>query len=197
MGRFTDKENEIILENWESMCQICEISQPQGLIEIMKNKKNFKTVAQKRQRNIIGCYLGINLIPTRHGSDLFSHFTDILTSDRPKYKKFSHRDDQMILNEVAKKGEKLSTWKALSLKIRGDERTSWYIRERYKNKLSAESMKSGNFTLEEDTAILEHLFTSKPCAINTINRIQFSSFDNIKEVKRGKKYISQRFQLKM
>ena len=160
----------------------------------MKDKQNFKNIAQKRQRNVIGCYLGLDLVTIRHGSDLFRHFTEILTLDRQKYKKYSPEEDRMILNEVADKGDELNTWKELSRKIRGDERGHFNIRRRYKLISNAKTNKCGNYSLEEDTAILEHLFTNKLRTISTIDMIKFSSFDNIKETKRDKKSISRRFE---
>jgi len=121
MGRFTDYENAIIRENWNVLCQVCETEQLQCLVERMNDKKNFIGVTNKRQRNVIGCYLGLNLVPARHGSDIFRHSLNILTSDKPKRRKFSREEDQIILNEVADKGDKLSTWKMLSRRIKGDE----------------------------------------------------------------------------
>merc|ERR1712043_343 len=67
----------------------------------------------------------------------------------------------------------------------------------YINKLSVEGIKYGKFTLDEDTAILEHLFTNKPRGINTIDGIDHSSFDNITEVKRIKHSLLQRFHTKL
>merc|ERR1712113_881479 len=109
------------------------------------------TLAHKRQKNVIGCFLGSNLVPASHGCDIFNHFMDVLALGKPRYKKFTPKEDQIILNEVANKGNKLVTWKALSVKIKGDERSYDVIRKRYMYKLSVGSMKHGRFTLEEDT----------------------------------------------
>merc|ERR1712150_92113 len=111
-----------------------------------------------------------------------------------KRKVFSSEEDEIISKEVADKGDKLSTWKALSLRISGHEQQYHVIQQTFRHNLKVESRKTGKFTLEEDISILKHLFTNKPRVISTINTIKMSSFDNMKEVKRGKYSISQRFQ---
>merc|ERR1712150_91494 len=113
---------------------------------------------------------------------------------KPKRRKFSREEDQIILNEVADKGDKLSTWKMLSRRIKGDEKYHDHIRNRYLQNLHGETKKHGKFSLEEDTVILEHVFTGKPRSIRAIDMINFSSFDNMTEVKRGKANMSSRFQ---
>merc|ERR1712156_459414 len=54
--------------------------------------------------------------------------------------------------------------------------------------------KRGTWTLEEDTVLLEYLFKNKPCKIETIKSISYKSMENIREVKRSKQTIQNRYE---
>jgi len=187
-GRFTDVEDEIIRENWNDLCQSCYINDSQSVLKQMYKKENFHALSQKRQRNVIGCFLGRKLTRVRHGSDIYERLKITMSSNAGHRKKFSHEDDQIIMDAVTKNGETTSTWKSLAKKLNMslETRSSYSsIRNRYLRLVNSSLHKRGKWTIEEDASLLEHLFTNKPCDIETVESINFLSLSN-NEIKRDK-----------
>jgi len=192
-GRFTEKEDDIIRQNWANLCQLCNITQPEMLMEQMHKKNYFQSRNEKRQKNVIGCYLGINLRRMRHASDVFYRSKMSCIRSKAEKKFFSHNDDKIIMDEVSKNGATKTTWKKLSHMLNIDETSSTSIRERYVNILNLSGTKTGSWTLDEDTALLEYLFKNKKCDIKTVKLVNYKSFVDIREVKRSQKSMSERY----
>jgi len=110
---------------------------------------------------------------------------------------FSPEEDRIILDEVAENGDTVSTWRTLTKKLNRceDTRKSYCssIRNRFLRLSNSAYSSKGKWTLEEDTALLEHLFTNKPSNIDTIKSISYSSFANT-EINRRKELISFHFE---
>jgi len=190
-GRFTEEEDEIICKNWIDLCQSCMINQPEMLMEQIHKKNYFQD--HKYIQNVIGCYLGVNLKRVRHASDIFSRSKISWLLSKSKRKKFSSDDDQIILNEVSKNGCTSTTWETIAKKLNIDEIYSKSIRNRYNYMKTSSFNTAGNWSLEEDTAMLEELFRNKKCGTNTVKSINSKSFVAVKEVKRSKQLMSERY----
>merc|ERR1712018_191166 len=112
--------------------------------------------------NVIGCFLGRNLTRVRHGSEMYERLQIAMSPSMVLKKKFSPDEDRIILDEVAKNGNTISTWKTLTKKLnRGEKYTKSYcnsIRSRYFRLLNSATYSKGNWTLEEESSLLEHLF---------------------------------------
>jgi len=181
-GRFTDEEDEIICENWKNLYSSCYINDSKSLLKQMNMKENFQSLNQKRQRNVIGCFLSRNLSRMRHGSDVCGRLKIAISTNMVNRKKFSPEEDMIILDEVAEHGDGISTWKTLTHKLnRGEKIIRSYspsIRNRYFKLVNSSFSKKGKWTIEEDKSLLEHLFTNKPCSIDTVTSINFLSISN-------------------
>merc|ERR1719414_764964 len=160
----------------------------------MHKNVTFKTHIQKRQRNVVGCYLGYGLKRARHGSDIFPHSKIILYSNLIIKSKYTPQEDQIILDQVAMNGDTNSTWKTLSRILNKSVLNPANIRYRYLRILKSGCYKSGHWTLEEDTVLLESLFENKPRKIETIKSVNHISLGNIDELKRFKSAIKSRFE---
>lgn len=182
-GRFTLKEDDIITSNWKDLCHSCNIQCPApDMLRELSTRNNFNTSAKKRERNVIGCFLGQGLKRLRHCSDIFFHAVDILNPINVG--KFSDQEDKLIIAEVENNGDNIGTWKALSRKLNRNPNAWYNMRSRYKKILMASGHKSGKWTLDEDTFLIERLFQNKPIAIETVQSVRSSDFDNITELKR-------------
>jgi len=106
---------------------------------------------------------------------------------------YSPDEDKIILNEVSKNGDTTSTWKAVTLMLGRNERRSSNIRRRYLQILQCSENKKGKWTLEEDAVLLEALFKSKKCDMNTVRSINYASFKEIRDLKRSPPNVSARF----
>ena len=183
-GRFTAEEDSIIYDNWNQLCQKCNISDPQKFHNYLCTKSNFTNSFERRHRNVIGCYLGQGLVVLRHASDVFFHAIQILNPLRTGT--FTTDEDTIILDEVAKRGDNNETWKAIALLLNRDVSANGFssIRRRYRRCLMVKRQKTGIWKLDEDRMLLESLFKDRERTIETINSMTISDFSNISEVKR-------------
>merc|ERR1719334_2121367 len=110
--------------------QSCNISDCKSLLEKMYLRENFSTLNLKRQRNVIGCFLGGNLTRVRHASEIYERLKTALSQYKNHRKKYSPEEDRIILDEVAINGNTTSTWKALTKKLNRGENFS-NIRRRH------------------------------------------------------------------
>merc|ERR1719334_2695259 len=100
----------------------CNINDCNSLREKMYKKKNFKSLNLKRQRNVIGCFLGCNLTRVRHASEIYEQLNIALSPNMDFGKKYSPEEDRIILDEVAKNSNTITTWKALTKKLNRGEK---------------------------------------------------------------------------
>ena len=188
VGRFTEGENKIIQNNWASLMMLNSVEEPKVLLQQLKTKNQRNVLSQKRMRNIIGMYLGQGLDTKRHCANILSH--TLLTLTCEKDGKYTPEDDKIILEEVEKNGDCVSTWKYLCSKLyrNADKYTS--IRQRYRDVLLEKSKKSGKWSFEEDKTLLEHLFRDhKMCSIDAVKSIEYKDFKNVEAVGRVQRYM--------
>jgi len=111
--------------------------------------------------------------------------------------KYSSEEDKIILDEVAKNGYSVNTWKTLTNKLNRSKWSgrSYYnsIRLRYVWLLQNGSYKKGKWSIEEDAILLEHLFRNKPRNINTVKSMKLISTSSI-EIRREKRIILNHYQ---
>ena len=185
-GRFTLDEDEVIKDNWKKLCSLCKIDDQEAFFEKVFSPDRYKTFAEKKQRNVIACYLGQGLQVVRHASNVYHHAADVLNPDLypSTHRPYSPEDNKSILDEVKKSGDNKATWKRLSRRL---NRTSlvhtwvWpHIRDRYRDNLKVTGHKRGKWTSDEDVILIEYLFKEKPLRIETIDSIQYSKLKNLR-----------------
>jgi len=147
------KEEEIIWKNWKILCQSCKIVDTEKIFERIHKKDTFKSNIQKRQRNVVGCYLGKGLKRARHGSDIFERSKIIMYQKIGNKRKYSFQEDQMILDQVAISGDSDDTWNTLKVKL--NRPYKYGIRTRYLVISKSGCYKIGHWTLKEDTVLLD------------------------------------------
>ena len=107
-------------------------------------------------------------------------------------RKFFPPEDQIILDQVAISGDSDDTWSILKHKLNRDSKKT--IRDRYLVIAQSGCYKSGTWTLEEDTTLLESLFNDKIRNIDTIKSVSYLSMGNIDELKRSQHAIYTRYE---
>ena len=135
--------------------------------------------------SVIGIYLAQGLKGKIHHGHVFRQSMLLLSSHVRGA--FSPEEDRVIIEEVEKNGECLSTWKEICAKLDRNLSGGYNfstIRTRYKEVLKI-PRKSGAWTFEEDQCILQHLFKdSQICSIDKVKSIRFNDFKNLKEINR-------------
>ena len=158
-GRFTKSdhgEDAWIKKWWDEFVKEVPINDPERCLDDF-SKLSRKNGSLLEKRNVVGCFLGQDLKNVRHGCDVFHHFLELINPYTVG--KFSKEKDELILSEVKKFGETLTTWKRLKLKLNRKEHS--YIMRRYKLLCAGNGSHHNPITLDEDEIILESLVGGK------------------------------------
>jgi hypothetical protein len=148
VGRFSVRDNEIILENWSHLknqtSKQLQLDEKDTITAIFEDTNK----DQRLKKNIVGYFLSQGLQDARLATEVFQR-ARILLSTRKR--NFTPEEDKIILDFVEKEGKK---WAALTklLKIAG--RNS--AQNRYN--VLTNNYKTGPYTAEEDKIILSEMF---------------------------------------
>merc|ERR1712218_341474 len=87
--------------------------------------------------------------------------------------------------EVERSGDKLSTWKTLSLKLNRDPNRSVNIRNHYLYGMKRQGEIRRKFSIQEDQMIIEKLFKGKDSSIETVRNAKITYTEGIPEMNRN------------
>ena len=192
-GRFTLEEDDVISRSWENLIS-------KSGIEV--NDELFKTIFgahaqgkwggggilkglsidEKRKKGIVGCFLGQHLKSPRHCIDVLERASYIVQPF--EVGKYTKEDNELILKEVKRSGDKVSTWRELSQKLDRDPRRWYNVRDHYQYEIKQQSKTSGKFSLQEDQIIIEKLFMGNECSLETVRNSKIVKAEGIPEVHR-------------
>ena len=111
-----------------------------------ENVETWKTIAKELNREMIDTSY---LIGIRHRYDL------IINRDTKEAKRFSEKDDKLIMKFVRKYGEGKNTWEKLAVKLNMKYASS--VQRRHDLLVIKDSIVTGAFTEEEDRMILSEV----------------------------------------
>ncbi len=115
--------------------------------------------------------------PIRHAADIFDHSCRLI---KPRsVGLYSKEEDQIILEEVAKCGETLETWKNLASKLERSYPST--IKRRYILLTHGKTFYQGRWNSTEDKILIEALFHGKVGDICTIESIDFNDLKKVAE----------------
>ena len=187
VGRFTPYEEEEIIKKWNGLCSDCGIENPLHLLNELKMKVSSKDRLERKQLNVIGCYLDPDLKKARHATEVV--YRAIFLLNKFVTGKFKPEEDKIILQEVERKGDNAEVFKDLCLMLNRNPIRWDTVRIRYICLLQSKDLKFGTWTIDEDKFIIEKLFMNKELEIATINLIGFSDYKNFQEIKRNAKQV--------
>jgi hypothetical protein len=98
--------------------------------------------------------------------------------------KYTEEDDKLILEELKRSGDKLSTWRELSKKLNRDPRRWDNVRDHYRYEMMQQDKTSGKFSIQEDQIIFEKLFMGKECSVETVRNSKIVKTEGIPEANR-------------
>ena len=182
-GRFTPQEDELIKRKWNDLCSHCGIEKPEDLLRELEIKVSSKDRLERKQLNVMGCYLDPDLKKARHATEVVHRAIYILNSFVTG--KYTPEEDKIILDEVERNGDDIAVFKDLCLKL--NRNPIWWksVRTRYKYLLQRKDLKFGKWTIDEDKFVIEQLFMNKELGIDTINSIVHSDHKSFQEIKRN------------
>ncbi len=112
VGRYSAEEKQIIQDNWKRLIEEADLKDPAKCLEDLMKPR---IVGLRRRRNVLGCYLAQDLPFARHCADVFRQCTIVLQAH--KKGKFTKKEDEMIIAEVATHGANNQTWSRLASKM--------------------------------------------------------------------------------
>ena len=111
-----------------------------------ENVETWKTIAKELNREMIDTQY---LIGIRGRYDL------IISRDTKEAKRFSEKDDKLIMKFVRKYGEEKSTWEKLAIKLNiKHPKSAKTVKDRHDLLVVKDSIVTGAFTAEEDRIII-------------------------------------------
>ncbi len=157
VGRYSAEEKQIIQGNWKRLIEKADIIDPaKCLDDLMKPY----VVGLRRKRNVLGCYLAQDLPFARHCADVFRQCTIVLQSH--KKGKFTKKEDEMIIAEVATNGANNQTWSRLATKMNRlpKDKVSYNIKIHYAKLMERQKWKKGSWTTIDYEIFLDFVFTT-------------------------------------
>eukprot|EP00090_Calanus_glacialis_P044662 TRINITY_DN7994_c0_g1_i15.p1 TRINITY_DN7994_c0_g1~~TRINITY_DN7994_c0_g1_i15.p1 ORF type:complete len:443 (-),score=123.48 TRINITY_DN7994_c0_g1_i15:52-1224(-) len=148
IGKFSARDDEIILENWSHLYKHThgklDLEENDTIKEIFENTKKDKGL----KNNIVGYYLSQGLADIRLATLVFHRARVLLCARKGE---FTTEEDKVILDFVEEEGRK---WSALAKQLgrtRGDT-----VKDRYD--VLTNDYEGGSYTLSEDKIILSEVF---------------------------------------
>ena len=154
-GRYSAEEKQMIQEHWKRLIEETGIKDPAKCLEdLMKPRIR----GLRRRRNVLGCYLGQDLPFERHCADVFRQCTIVLQPH--KKGKFSKKEDEMIIAEVAEHGANNQTWTRLAGKMNRlpKQKASYNIKIHYAKLTERQNWKKGRWTTKDYEIFLDFVF---------------------------------------
>lgn len=162
IGRFTVKEDSIIIQNWEKLLKEANLEDHQEMNpkeEVFNSNRSSEE--DKMMKNLIGHWLSQGLSHSRLSCEVFQRLNILFnTTTGP----FSAEEDEIVCKYVQENGRK---WKELSemtgrstsiLVFRYDSYLRFHLDKSWK-------VKSGKYSLEEDKRILSTVLNHNPRVI--------------------------------
>jgi len=151
VGRFTARDDQIIMENWSFLQKQTKrepfLEENEATTEIFLNAVK----DQGLKNNIVGHFLSQGLPNARLATEVF-HRAKILLCAKKGF--FSPEEDQIITQFVEKEGRK---WAALAKRL---ERSARAVKERYEVMTNEYEVKDSQFTAGEDEIIICEVFNA-------------------------------------
>ena len=112
------------------------------------NKETWETIAKELDRDIIH---------SRYLDGIKSRYELIINRDTMETKRFSEKDDKIIMRFVTKHGEDKSTWEKLAIKL--NMKYPHSVQRRYDLLVTKDNIVTGAFTEDEDRIIVSDVET--------------------------------------
>ena len=140
------------------------------------------------KRNLLGCYLAQDLPHVRTAKSVFDHLLN-LSLDFEKGK-FTEEEDALIIQEVQKNGDCDKTWQHLMKLL--NRKDPYIIEDHYICCLKNPNIRTGKWSLAEETIFIEHFFANKKQSDpKYINSIGYPDLDTIsKLLNRPRDYVN-------
>ena len=169
VGRFSVRDNEIILENWSHLksqtskqLQLDEKDAIKAIFEDTNKDQGFK-------KNVVGYFLAQGLPDTRLATEVFQRARILLTTRKGD---FTPEEDKIILDFVEKEGKK---WAALTKLLKTAGKNS--AKQRYN--VLTNNYKIGAYTAEEDKIILGEVFAANKFVLSDGNNLTMEDWKRI------------------
>merc|ERR1719470_400504 len=148
VGKFTARDDEIILENWSLL--YINTQSKLGLKESDAVKEIFETTEKDKgmRHNIVGYYLSQGLPDIRLATIVFHRARVLLCARKGE---FTTEEDKVILDFVEEEGRK---WSVLAKQLRRS--TTRSVKARYD--VLTKNYQGGSYKLSEDKTILTEVF---------------------------------------
>ena len=112
------------------------------------NKETWETIAKELDRDIIS---------SSYLDRIKSRYELIISRDTMETKRFTEKDDKMIMRFVSKHGEETATWEKLAFKL--NMKYAFSVQKRYELLVMKDSIVTGAFTEDEDRIIVSDVET--------------------------------------
>ncbi len=154
-GRYSAEEKQIIQEHWRRLIQEADIKDPTKCLEDLTQPR---ILGMLRRRNVLGCYLAQDLPFVRHCADVFRQ--GIIVLQPHKKGKFTKKEDEIIIAEVAAHGANTKTWYRLAEKLNRlpKEKVSYNIKIHYAKLMERQNWIKGSWTTKDYETFLQFVF---------------------------------------
>jgi hypothetical protein len=191
-GRFTPNEDEVIKNKWNDLCCECGIENVIDLPREWLMTVNSEDLLERKQLNVIGCYLDPDLKKARHATEVIHRAIYLLNSFVTG--KFKPEEDEIILQEVHRNGDNNEVFKDLCLKLNRNPLNWCILRTRYTYLIQRKDLNFDKWTIDEDKVIIDTLFMKKELGIDAIHSINSSEYKNFQQIKRNPMQVRHRYE---